>query len=111
MRQPILRLKGVRRYIESTMKKTNVRLPELLKTSRNNAGLSQKAISEKLGYTSSQFISNWERGVSSPPMDKLVEICSILSIPQEKMIETVMYETELNLLSHMRASNKIKMAK
>lgn len=69
----------------------------LIRIGRQNAGLSQKDLADQLGYTSSQFISNWERGVSSPPLDKLEEVCEILKISPKQIIEAIMTETENNL--------------
>ncbi len=43
----------------------------LLKEKRVAAGFSQRDVSDKLGYSTPQFISNWERGVSLPPLGKL----------------------------------------
>jgi transcriptional regulator with XRE-family HTH domain len=39
----------------------------LVKSARVGAGLTQMELAKKLGYKSPQFISNWERGESSPP--------------------------------------------
>ncbi len=82
------------------------KLSHLIKLNRKKVGLSQKEMSEKLGYTSSQFISNWERGVSSPPMDKLLEICNILEIPQNQIVDSIMFETEQALMSHLKGTKK-----
>ena len=35
---------------------------------RKKAGLSQLEVSKRLGYGSAQFVSNWERGLASPPI-------------------------------------------
>ena len=37
-----------------------------LKKMRLKAGLSQRDVSTALGYTSPQYVSNWERGKSHP---------------------------------------------
>ena len=39
-------------------------LGDYLKSKRENASLSQGDVAKKLKYTSPQFISNWERGIS-----------------------------------------------
>jgi transcriptional regulator with XRE-family HTH domain len=41
-------------------------LASFLKERRIAAGLSQIDVSRKLGYTSAQFVSNWERGIAKP---------------------------------------------
>lgn len=52
-------------------------LAELLKQKRIKAGLSQRDVSNALGYSTPQFISNWERGVSTPPMDTIPKLAEL----------------------------------
>nr|BFD64978.1 hypothetical protein BdHM001_36590 [Bdellovibrio sp. HM001] len=51
-----------------------------LKRERIRAGLSQGDVSRKLGYTSPQYVSNWERGVSYPPYETLKFVASLYKI-------------------------------
>lgn len=51
-----------------------------LKDKRLKKGFSQADFATRLGYASPQFVSDWERGVSSPPMKKLPEIASELNV-------------------------------
>lgn len=44
---------------------------EFIKHKRKDSGLSQSEVSDQLGYTTSQFVSNWERGISLPPIQTL----------------------------------------
>lgn len=46
-------------------------LGTFLKKARVQAGLTQKNLADYLGYSSAQFISNFERGISMPPLSKL----------------------------------------
>lgn len=55
--------------------KTNI--GKWLKELRLKAGLSQGDVAQKLGYTSPQFVSNWERDLSVPPKATLPEIAKI----------------------------------
>jgi transcriptional regulator with XRE-family HTH domain len=59
-------------------KKGNGEMKEYLKSKRELAGVTQKDLSKNLGYTSPQFISNWERGISYPPVDCLKKISNFL---------------------------------
>jgi transcriptional regulator with XRE-family HTH domain len=52
-------------------------LADFLKNARTSAGLSQKEVAAYLGYKSSQFVSNWERGLSSPPIGTLRRLCRL----------------------------------
>ena len=69
-------------------------LGTLLKSAREAKGMSQKQISEKLGYTP-QFVSNWERGVSLPPMNVLKELGSIYEINGDDLFNALL-ETKVN---------------
>ncbi len=58
--------------------KKNYRIPrkytkvgEFLREARERAGLTQREVSVSLGYSSAQFISNFERGIAVPPIKKL----------------------------------------
>ena len=43
-------------------------------------GLSQDKLAKRLGYTTPQFISNWERGLCAPPIKMINEMCLIFKI-------------------------------
>ncbi|KYG64928.1 hypothetical protein AZI86_12075 [Bdellovibrio bacteriovorus] len=58
---------------------------QFLKTRRLQAVLTQQQASALLGYQSSQFLSNLERGLSKPPIPVLIKMCSIYGIPEEEM--------------------------
>lgn len=51
---------------------------------RKASGLTQQEASDFLGYDNYQSISNWERGVSSPPLVKLMMLVDIYEIPIKK---------------------------
>jgi transcriptional regulator with XRE-family HTH domain len=46
-------------------------LGSALQSARERVGLTQREVSVDLGYSSAQFISNFERGISAPPLKKL----------------------------------------
>ncbi len=71
----------------------NANFAKYLKQKRENAGLSQKQVSEKLGYTTPQFISNWERGISTPPMKTVKKLASMYSIPVDEIFNLLLQET------------------
>ena len=75
---------------DSTQIKNRSKLGEFLKESRKRAGLSQVELAGKLGYETPQFISDWERGVYSPPMKKMLLICELLSIKPEKFFQMLL---------------------
>lgn len=73
-----------------------------LKKVRINAGLTQKEVSKVLGYKSSQFVSNWERGLSSPPISTLRKLCTIYKASEEEMFSVVRDIAIRNLEEELR---------
>lgn len=67
-----------------------------LKQSREKVGMTQQELARRLSYSTAQFISNWERGVSLPPLDLLPKIAVNLSIPPRQLIEVLhRYQEEI----------------
>lgn len=60
-----------------------------LRVRRVKAGLTQLDVANHLHYTTAQFISNWERGISMPPLDTLPRISTLLRIPPRDLIEVI----------------------
>jgi transcriptional regulator with XRE-family HTH domain len=52
--------------------------------------LSQKQLAVLLKYESSQYISDWERGISSPPMKKLNHLAEVLQIPTDILFDLLL---------------------
>lgn len=50
-------------------------------------GYSQAELATSLGYTSPQFISDWERGISSPPVKKLHELSVLLHVKVDVLFD------------------------
>ena len=55
------------------------------KMARKSVGLTQKQVADKLGYDSSQFVSNWERGTSYPPPKAFRIICKLYTLDYNNM--------------------------
>jgi len=70
-----------------------VDLAKFLREKRIEVGLSQGAVAKKLGYTSPQFVSNWERGLSRPPVATLRKIAQIYQIAPNEMFEAILKTT------------------
>jgi transcriptional regulator with XRE-family HTH domain len=79
----------------------NSQLAEYLKKCREKAGFSQTQVSSKLGYSSPQFISNWERGLSHPPVKSLHKLAKLYKVKSvelgEVFIKTYIREVEEDL--------------
>ncbi len=78
-------------------------LSEFLKEKRTHSGLSQKEVADKLGYSSAQFISNWERGLSSPPMHTLRKLAEMYSVNVDEMFEVILESTLEQVRTDLRS--------
>ena len=58
-----------------------------LKKLRLKTGLKQKEVAAQLGYSSPQFVSNWERGISSPPVKVLKQLAGIYNTNPERLFQ------------------------
>jgi transcriptional regulator with XRE-family HTH domain len=68
-------------------------LAQFLKQTREKADLSQRQVADVLGYQSAQFISNWERGVSSPPIKTLKKLGDLYRIKAETLYQVMVQDT------------------
>lgn len=73
-----------------------------LRTKREAAGLTQSDVSGELGYGTAQFVSNWERGVSMPPMAALPRIAKLYKIQAKAMIKVFQDYEEANAASKVK---------
>ncbi len=76
-------------------------LGSYLKHQREKLGLSQQEISEALGYSSPQFVSNWERDVSTPPVKSVKKIAEVYKLDTRKFIQRVMDHVHDQTMSRM----------
>lgn len=76
-------------------------LGEFLKQKRENASLSQGDVAKKLKYTSPQFISNWERGVSSPPIKVLKQISTLYKVNSDEVFNLILEHSLTQLKASM----------
>jgi len=75
-----------------------------LKSWRVDAGLTQLDISQKLGYSSAQFVSDWERGVSAPPSEIVSKLIKVLGIPKVLFLKIILEEQKLVLEKNLGLS-------
>lgn len=67
-----------------------IKLGAHLKKLRKKAGLTQRDVSLALGYSSAQFISNFERGLVSPPLIKLKKLQELYRADSLRLIELIL---------------------
>jgi transcriptional regulator with XRE-family HTH domain len=60
-----------------------------LRKIRLTAGLAQLEVSKELGYSTTQFISNWERGLSYPPIKTVYRLAGLYKVSPEKLYQII----------------------
>lgn len=73
------------------------KLGTYLKDVREGAELTQADVSNKLGYTSPQFISNIERGISVVPLKTLARMVNLYKVNPESVVKIIL-ESQRKLL-------------
>ena len=61
-----------------------------LRVKREAMKITQIELADKLGYATSQFVSNWERGLCRPPSDRLKQIVKLLKINRSEFLKLIM---------------------
>lgn len=99
-------------------KKGKIRLGAYFRRKRVEAGLTQAGVGIALGYASAhQYVSNWERGLCSPPISQLGAICKLYKINDVKELIDLHLESYRNELEsalgpmkNTKSSNAIDMS-
>jgi len=60
-----------------------------LRSWREESGLSQREVADALGYSTPQFISNWERGISAPAFDVMPALGRLFDRAPKEIIAVV----------------------
>lgn len=84
------------------MQQDENKLAYFLKEKRTLSGLSQKDVAVKLGYSTSQFISNWERGISQPPINTLRTLATMYNVSAEQMFNVLLEETMVQVQADLK---------
>lgn len=69
---------------------------ELIKQSRKKAGLTQADVASLLKYDTAQFISNWERGLSHPPIRSAKRLCKNLGLDRNVFFKAMLDDNTAN---------------
>ena len=78
------------------------KLGQFLKGARQDARLTQGQVSKKLGYSSPQFISNIERGVSVAPLKTLASLIKLYKCEPEQIVSIILKSQRLILSQKIR---------
>jgi transcriptional regulator with XRE-family HTH domain len=71
---------------------------------RERSGLTQRQVSDSLGYSTPQFISNVERGRCRFPIEKLPKIRKLYRMSVEQLVEVIMSEEKQGIVRAFRRS-------
>ena len=83
-----------------------VELGQFLKNARLKAGLSQFDVAQRLKLKTSQFVSNWERGLCPPSSDSLPIIAKVFQLSEREFLAYLHRLREEALLDHYRDCKK-----
>lgn len=75
---------------------------DFLKSMRQKSGFTQQDLAYKLSYSTAQFVSNWERGVSLPPLEILPRLSNLCKIPPRSLVEALFRYQEEALKVHKK---------
>lgn len=72
-----------------------------LRNARIDAGLTQRNVSTKMGWSSPQYVSNWERNISPAPfkdLKKLSKALGLNAIDKRQLIEVMTREYQMEII-------------
>ena len=84
------------------------KMGEFLAEKRIEAGISQIELARAIGYSSPQYVSNWERSICGPPLEKLYDICKLLKLDTNKIMEMIMHDTREYLSAELKLGKKAR---
>lgn len=82
------------------------KLGKKLRQLRVNSGHSQVTVSHSLGYRTTQFISNWERGFSYPPIKSLAKLAVLYATSAEEIYRMIEDEIIRDVVVSMKKEFK-----
>ena len=61
--------------------------------------MTQKELADFLGYSSPQFVSNWERDLALPPLKVLGKITELLDLDSKTILEAILEDQRHEIAS------------
>ncbi len=86
--------------------RSHSKIAKYLKSCRIKAGVSQGQIAKSLGYSSAQFVSNWERGKSMPPLNAVPKLAKLIRLNPTHVVDLYVEETGRILKTQFKISKK-----
>jgi transcriptional regulator with XRE-family HTH domain len=81
-------------------------LGRFLRDKRISSGFTQAEIAGRLGYSSPQFISNFERGLCSPPLKNLRTLVKLYKMDAHELIRLILDEQRQVLSSALLGAKR-----
>jgi transcriptional regulator with XRE-family HTH domain len=78
----------------------------VIRRAREKRQMSQKELSERLGLTSSQFISNIERGLAAPPIHFFPVLHKLLGLSEEEFVEALVTRYRRRCLDELKRHHR-----
>lgn len=72
---------------------------------RRDSGLTQAQLADLVGLSTSQLVSNWERGLCAPPMKIVSKLVTALNLDVEEVLDLFAREYRRELKSQMPKPN------
>jgi len=72
------------------------------KDKRIKSGVSQTELARELGFSTSQMISNWERGICSPPMNAVAIMVDLFRLNKKEVITMLVNEHKREIETELR---------
>lgn len=83
---------------------------DFLKNAREKSNLTQADVARELGYSTAQFVSNWERGLSYPPLKALKTLSKLYKVNMDELFNAIlaisMHMTETSLRREYKSLKK-----
>lgn len=83
-------------------------LGSYLRKSRKNLNLSQHEVAKVFGYSSPQFVSNWERATCSAPLKVLRKLVKLYQLDPNTLGEFILRDVHKELEKTLKQKNKEK---
>ena len=74
---------------------------KFFKRAREESQLTQEEIATALGYSSKQIVSNWERGLCSPPLNQVSKLVQLLKLNPEEIVDLFMRASRSEFEKHI----------
>lgn len=87
-------------------KKLEIELGKLFRAERMKVGLSQGKVCRALGYTTPQYLSNFERGLCSMPLEKLKRMIDMYKMDGDQVVNLIIDLQEKFLRSQFSRGKK-----